>query len=251
MPPSCVGTISQVVTWRAREICPSFWANSPLSGLSTSWNFGSGNVSLRGSNHKMHIMQPVPLQHVTITDQVKQLFTGIENRYGFVPNTMHAMGHSPAVLNSYLSAIDHLAAGNIGYYLAELIALRTATINKSVYCDMAHRFVAAKLVGIPVAVISEARQGKSKDPHIQSLLNFVTKVVVNRGQIAPEEIERLKESGYTDTALVEVIAHITFNIFTNYFNVIVQPVLDFPVIQMPEEENELPESQKLTNSHVS
>jgi uncharacterized peroxidase-related enzyme len=189
-------------------------------------------------------MQPIPLQTVTITEQVQQLFTGIKNRYGFVPNTMHLMAHSPAVLGSYLSTIDQLAAGNIGHHLAELIALRTATINKSLYCDISHRFIAAKLVGIPIAVISAARQGKSEDPRIQSLLNFVTKVVENRGQNSREEIDLLIEAGYTDTEIVEVIAHITFNIFTNYFNVLVKPALDFPVINMPGEENELSQSQK-------
>lgn len=184
-------------------------------------------------------MQPIPLQQVPITEEVQQLFTGIEHRYGFVPNTMHLMGHSPAVLNSYLSNIDQLAAGHIGHHLAELIALRTATINKSLYCDISHRFIAAKLVGIPVAVISEARQGKSKDTRIQSLLNFVTRVVENRGQISGEETILLQEAGYSDTEMVEIIAHITFNIFTNYFNLITKPALDFPIIRMPGEENEL------------
>jgi uncharacterized peroxidase-related enzyme len=188
-------------------------------------------------------MQPIP-QQVPVTEQVQQLFTGIKNRYGFVPNTMHLMGHSPAVLSSYLSNIDQLAAGNIGYQLAELIALRTATINKSLYCDISHRFIAAKLVGIPVAVISEARQGKSKDTRIQSMLNFVTRVVENRGQISGEETMLLQEAGYTDTEMVEIIAHITFNIFTNYFNLITKPALDFPIIRMPGEDNDLSGLQK-------
>ena len=100
------------------------------------------------------------------------------------------------------------------------------------------------MVGIPVAVISEARQGKSKDTRIQSLLNFVTRVVEDRGQISGEETILLQKAGYSDTEMVEILAHITFNIFTNYFNLITKPAPDFPIIRMPGEENELSESQK-------
>jgi alkylhydroperoxidase family enzyme len=56
-------------------------------------------------------------------------------------------------------------------------------------------------------------------------------VVRQRGQVPPSDVEALRAAGYTDEEIVEAIAAIAVNIFTNYFNNIVGTEIDFPIVR--------------------
>lgn len=53
-------------------------------------------------------------------------------------------------------------------------------------------------------------------------------MVVARGQVSDDELQKLRAAGYTDGEVVELIAHIALNTFTNYFNLIAKTTVDFP-----------------------
>jgi alkylhydroperoxidase family enzyme len=49
-----------------------------------------------------------------------------------------------------------------------------------------------------------------------------------------EEVETLRAAGVSDQEIVEVIAAVAVNIFTNYFNHIAGTEIDFPVVHSAE-----------------
>ncbi|WP_287330220.1 hypothetical protein [Mesorhizobium sp.] len=48
--------------------------------------------------------------------------------------------------------------------------------------------------------------------------------------MAPDEIEKVRAAGYGDAEIVEIIAHVALNTFTNYVNEALGTEIDFPRI---------------------
>ena len=170
----------------------------------------------------------------TNTGQSKELFIAIRGKLGMVPNMMRTMGNSPAVLNGYLSFNAALAESSIGGKLGELIALTVANANSCEYCNAAHSFIGEKLVHIDSSSIANAREGKSADAKIQAALDFSRTIVEKRGLVTDGDVDTLKNAGYTEGGIAEIIAHVGLNLFTNYFNNAAKVVVDFPAVELVE-----------------
>lgn len=164
----------------------------------------------------------------TTTGKPKELFNAIQGKLGMVPNMMRTMGNSAAVLNGYLLLNSALGEGTLGAKLGELIALTVANANSCDYCNAAHSFIAEKLVHIDKNTLSEAREGKSTDHKTQAALDFARTLVKKKGLVNDEDIAAVRNGGYDDAGIAEIIAHVSLNIFTNYFNNTAQALVDFP-----------------------
>lgn len=183
-------------------------------------------------SHKMQRL--IALDPETTTGKSKDLFNAIQNKLGMVPNMMRTMGNSPAVLNGYLSLNAALSEGKLGAKLGELIALTIANANSCEYCNAAHSFIGEKLVHIDTDAINDARSGKSNDPKIQAALDFSRILIDKKGEVSQADMDAIKNAGYDDAAIAEIIAHVGLNIFTNYFNNAAKVLVDFPEVQLVE-----------------
>jgi uncharacterized peroxidase-related enzyme len=168
----------------------------------------------------------------TTTGKSKELFNAIQGKLGMVPNMMRTMGNSPAVLNGYLLLNSALGEGSLGGKLGELIALTVANTNKCNYCNAAHSFIGEKLVHIDVNSLNEARHGKSTDMKIQAALTFATILVDKKGLVEDADVTAVRNGGFDDAGIAEIIAHVGLNIFTNYFNNTAQVSVDFPEVEL-------------------
>ena len=164
----------------------------------------------------------------TTTGKSKELFNAIQGKLGMVPNMMRTMGNSPAVLNGYLSLSGALATGSISAKLGELIAITVANANQCAYCNAAHSFIGEKLVHIYAATIEDARSGASADPKTKAALDFARTLVEKKGLVNDSDVDQLKNAGYNDATIAELVAHVGLNIFTNYFNNTANTLVDFP-----------------------
>jgi alkylhydroperoxidase family enzyme len=84
------------------------------------------------------------------------------------------------------------------------------------------------MAGLSVEETLECRKGKVHDPKLDSLVKLAIEIVKTRGLPSAKVLADLRAAGYSDGALVEVIAWTTYDIFTNYFNHIAETVSDFP-----------------------
>lgn len=165
------------------------------------------------------------------TGRSKELFEGIQGKLGMVPNMMRTMGNSPAVLEGYLNISDALSKGLLRGKLGELIALTIAESNACNYCLSAHYFIGEKLVNIDTDTLTQARNGRNKDPKTEAALTFAKALVNKQGRVDDEDVEAIKVAGYTDGAIGEIVAHVALNILTNYFNNTANTEIDFPVVE--------------------
>ncbi len=160
--------------------------------------------------------------------QVKEIYAALEKKLGRVPNIFLNMGNSAAVLQGFLGLSEAVEKTSLAPKLREQIALIIGQANHCHYCLSAHTAI-AQAAGIPEQEILLARQAQSKDPKTQAILAFAKEVVEKRAKINDEDVNTLKAAGVSDTEIVEIILVITINMFTNYFNHITDPKIDFPV----------------------
>jgi alkylhydroperoxidase family enzyme len=55
-------------------------------------------------------------------------------------------------------------------------------------------------------------------------------VNVARGHIDDATLAIARDAGLTDAEIVEVVAHVALNVFTNYLNTVAQTTIDFPEV---------------------
>ncbi len=182
---------------------------------------------LKNGIFKMTRLQEVALEQAT--GKAKELLTAVNGKLGRVPNMTRAMANAPAVLDGYLALSGALAKGGLSAKLREQIALTVAERNNCEYCLAAHSAI-GKMVGLSADQILDSRQAEASDTKSDVLLKFAGKLVDNRGRISDLDLDQLRNQGVDDATIAEVVANVALNIFTNYFNHVSDPVIDFPKV---------------------
>lgn len=99
------------------------------------------------------------------------------------------------------------------------------------YCLAAHTALGRK-AGVSAADMAAAQAGESSDPRTAAALRFALKLVEDRGQIGEADVRALRDVGFDDQHIVEILAHVALNLFTNYVNVAFDVPVDFPSVRL-------------------
>ncbi len=159
------------------------------------------------------------------------ILNDINTAFGTTPNMFRAVANSTAALNSMWSAFAALGNGVIPAKLGEQIAVAIANQNQCEYCLAAHTVLGQK-AGASAAEMAAAQSGHSHDVKTDAALKFVLKIVSQRAQINRDDVETLRSHGYDDEHIVEIMAHVALNLYTNYINVALDVPVDFPKIKL-------------------
>ncbi len=165
------------------------------------------------------------------TGERQQLLAQIHGAFGATPNMFKAVANSTAALKSMWGSFGALGGGVIDAKLGEQIAVAIADRNECDYCLAAHTALGRK-AGATAEEMSAAQAGQSNDPKTAAALRFASAVVNNRAQIGDEEVAALRDAGFDDEAIVEIMAHVALNLFTNYVNVAFKVPVDFPSVKL-------------------
>jgi uncharacterized peroxidase-related enzyme len=171
-----------------------------------------------------------PVNPPEATGKVKQLFDVLQQKLGMVPNLAKMLANSPAALNAYLSFSGALSEGMLSAKTREQIAVAVANVNTCDYCLSAHNAL-GKLAGLNADDLSLAQKAEARDQKTAAALRFAVKAVRERGLLPVSEIESLRAAGHSDGEIVEIIAAVALNIFTNYFNHLAATDIDFPIVR--------------------
>lgn len=156
-----------------------------------------------------------------------QLLDGVKKKMGMVPNLIATMAHSTATANAYLGFSQALSTGTLPARLREQIALVVGETNSCDYCLAAHTAL-GKRAGLSEQETFAAREATAEDAKERVALEFARDVVAERGVLPDERLQALREAGYTEGQITEIIANVALNIFTNYFNHLSGTTVDFP-----------------------
>ena len=175
-------------------------------------------------------MSRVPLIDPAETDaRVATQLSRIEGAFGGVPNMFRAVANSPAALQSMWGAFGAFSTGSLGPALTEQIAVAVADRNRCRYCLAAHSALGAA-AGLDQDSLAAAQQGRATDSRTQALLEFTVALVEHRGEVDAQRVQSLREQGWSDEQIVETIAQVALNLFTNYINIALDVPVDFPEV---------------------
>jgi uncharacterized peroxidase-related enzyme len=177
-------------------------------------------------------MNRVPLIDRQATTPDRQaLLDAIHGAFGATPNMFRAVANSPAALKSMWASFGALGGGVLPAKLGEQIAVAVADRNACEYCLAAHTALGRK-AGASAEEMSAAQVGQSTDPKTSAALRFALKLVNARGQVDQADVQALRTVGFSDEEVVEILAHVALNLFTNYVNVAFDVPVDFPKVAL-------------------
>ena len=159
-----------------------------------------------------------------------ELFGAIKSKVGMVPNLYRVLANEPAALAANLGLNEALGKGSFDAKTREAIALVTAGANECDYCASAHTAISQSLKVEP-AEISARLRGKSSDPKVAAILSFANAVIEKRGLVSNDDLTAARDANLTDGEIVETIANVVANIFTNYVNHVAETDIDFPEVK--------------------
>lgn len=180
-------------------------------------------------------MSRVPLVEPTATDgQLRAVLDRIGGAFGSVPAMFRAVAHSPAALQSMWGAFGAFSTGALGAALGEQIAVAVADRNSCRYCLAAHTALGLN-AGLSGRQLRAAQDADADDARVRALLEFAVDLVDRRGAVDADDIQRLRDHGWSDGEIVETIAQVALNLFTNYINIALDVPVDFPAVPFSSE----------------
>lgn len=167
----------------------------------------------------------------TAQGKTKLLLDGVQKSMGMTPNIMRMLANSPAALEAYLGLMKSLSGARIDAETREAIALVTSGINGCEYCASAHTAI-GKLVGLSSAEAQANLHGQSSEPTRAAALQFAQAIVEKQGWVSDHDLEMVREVGFGDAEISEIVATVAMTIFSNYFNHIAETEVDFPLVRV-------------------
>jgi uncharacterized peroxidase-related enzyme len=148
-----------------------------------------------------------------------------------VPNLFRLIGSSPAVLGGFLSFSGALGK-TLDVKTRERIALAVAQVNGCAYCLSAHTYLGLNLAKLSAEEIAQNRNGTSADAKANAAVALAHKVAKERGHISDADLAAVRIAGFKDSEIVEIIALVAENSFTNFLNEAARTDIDFPVVEV-------------------
>jgi uncharacterized peroxidase-related enzyme len=159
------------------------------------------------------------------------LYTAIQAQLGMVPNFLKVFANSPAALRAFLGLHGIAGEGSLDPQTRERIALALAQHNSCEYCLSAHTAIGRK-AGLDGAEIEANRAGTSRDEKAAVAVRFARSLVTHMGEVTTAELVEMRDAGYSESDIVEVITHVGMNILTNLLGKAGRVDIDFPKVEL-------------------
>lgn len=153
----------------------------------------------------------------------------INGKLGRVPNFFRVLSNSPAVINAH-AALNQGLGKALDLKTRERIALAVAAVNGCEYCDAAHTFTGYTFAKLSREEVELARQRTSADPQAAAVTAFARKVAEARGNVVANDLAAIRAAGFSEGQIVEIVAVVAENFFTNLINNVADTAVDFPAI---------------------
>ena len=169
--------------------------------------------------------------HESASAEQRALLDAIQGRLGMEPNFLKVLANSPAALKAFLGLHGIAGAGSLSLQTRERIALALAEQNSCEYCLSAHSAIGGQ-AGLNGDEILINRAGSSQDAKAAVAVRFARSLAEHKGEVTTAELVEMREAGYTDADIVEVITHVGMNILTNILGKASRVEIDFPKVAL-------------------
>ncbi len=160
-----------------------------------------------------------------------ELYSAIQSQLGMVPNFLKVFANSPTALRAFLGLHGVANEGSLDPLTKERIALALAEQNACQYCVSAHTAIGRK-TGLSSAEIEANRLGTSEDAKAAAAVKFAKALAEHNGAVSNTELLEVRNAGYSESDIVEIITHVGMNVLTNILGKASQVEIDFPKVEL-------------------
>lgn len=175
---------------------------------------------------RVHVIDPK-----SATGETRQLLDAVQAQLGVTPNFIRVLANSPKALQGFLGLYGALGQASIDKPTQERIALAVAEGNDCQYCVSAHTAI-GRHAGLSNEEMALNRQGSSNDVKAAAAVAFAKALNDHVGAITTAEFEAARAAGLSDGEIVEIIAVVAINIFTNILGKATRVEIDFPKVEL-------------------
>jgi uncharacterized peroxidase-related enzyme len=161
--------------------------------------------------------------------EAKPVFDALEKMLGFVPNLHRLMSLSPTVFKGFVDLQNTLSKA-LDVKTRTAISLAVSEVNGCNYCLAAHTHVATAMTKLPSEEVELNRQGKSGDSKREAAATFARKVIERRGQVSQVDLAAVRQAGFSDSEVLEIVALSAQFLMTNFMNNVADTDIDFPIV---------------------
>lgn len=171
------------------------------------------------SRFAVHTKDSAPAESAPLLESAEQAF-------GFIPNLLGVFAESPATLEGYLSLSQLVDKSSLTPVERQVAILAISRFNECHYCVAAHSVIAGAQ-GASDAVVDAIRNDRPiDDARLEALRTFARRVVEKRGWVAENEIAEIRNAGFTNAQVLEVVLAAAMKTLSNYVNHLADTPLD-------------------------
>lgn len=172
-----------------------------------------------------------PIDADNATGTVADQLAATKKMLGSTPNLFTTAANSAAALTSMNALFASLGKGRLGGKIGERVALAIAQANGCEYCLSAHTAIGQQH-GLSASELAAARHGNSIDSKARAAITFGLAVLNSKGRVSDATLAEARAAGLDDNEIVELVAHVALNVFTNYLNNLAGTEVDFPLVRL-------------------
>jgi uncharacterized peroxidase-related enzyme len=150
-----------------------------------------------------------------------------QKQLGFIPNMHRVLSLSPAVLSGW-NDLQTALGRTLDATTRHGIAHAVTEVNGCRYCKAVHTFAATTFGKIPAGELELFQQGRASDPKRSAAVAFAKKVIETRGKVSDADLEAVRQAGYRDSQVLEIVALAVQFSMTNFLNNVIDTDVDIP-----------------------
>ena len=162
----------------------------------------------------------------TAPAETRPVLDGLKKMIGFVPNVFAVMGGTSSALNGFVEVTTRFGGSSLTATEREIVHIAASVENGCGYCVAGHTAF-AKSQKVDNAVVQAVRErGVIADPRLAALHDFTRALVIKRGHLGRDELDRFRAAGYSEGQVLEVILGICEKTFSNLTSILLDIPLD-------------------------
>ena len=167
----------------------------------------------------------------TATGAAATLLSAVQAQLGVTPNFIRVLANSPKALEGFLGLYGAAGGFAVDKATQERIALAVAEGNGCQYCVSAHTAI-GRHAGLSNDEMQRNRRGTSAAAKAAGAVAFAAALNANLGEVTTAEVVAARAAGLSDGEIVEVVAIVALNLFTNLLGKATRVEIDFPKVEL-------------------
>lgn len=169
------------------------------------------------------------LKSANVPADSKPTLDAFTKNIGFTPNMMSAFATSPIAFNGWAGFFGAMSKA-LDVKTRDSIGLAVSEVNGCNYCLTVHSYTAKHMAKLDADEIILARKGHANDPKRDAAVLFAQRVIETRGKISDADFAAVRNAGYTDANIIEIVGLVAMYSLTNFFNNVFDHDIDFPPV---------------------